>query len=386
MAADLPTRLRCAPQCRRGLAPTVLLIAPTQATGASATNIVGGNKVMADEQIRELKLRGFTLDTVDASGNVTNLPRWKIRISRLVRLLRVALGTAQKIGRADVVFLIVASFSAIGLGSFFWVVCKIARKPLVMRITGGDLVETYLKYGALARGLANRTYMRCSLVYVETQQLYREFSAFANFRWFPNTRNIQCLKPRPRVGIHKLIFLARLDMDKGLGEVLDACQHLPKNCHLNVFGPSMSNTDFSRFEDHLHASYRGVLEPKDVPRVLAEHDLLLLPSYCGREGYPGSILEAFQCGVPVIATRWGGIPELVEHEKNGLLVEPRSAGEIKSAIDRLLENPDLYGQLRRGAKRQGEHFRSTSWYDLMDSDLRSLVPNPSSARSGQANI
>ncbi len=353
-------------------APSILLIAPIQKTGASDTNVVGGNKVMADEQVRELEARGFEVDVIDTSGAVTNLPTWKIRAHRLARFLRVAWGAARKIWHSDGVFLIIAPYSALSLASFMWVVCKMTRRPLALRLTGGDMMLDYLGYGAFARWLTDRTYMRSSLVYVETQYLHRNFDNRDNFKWFPNTRDIEVPARAGRDRVEKLIFVARLDMDKGLTEALAACRHLPENCHLNVFGPGMSDTDFSLFEDHPRATYGGVLDPAEIPRVLSEHDLLVYPSYYRSEGYPGAILEAFQCGLPVVAARWGGVAELVEHEDSGLLVEPRSAAEVEAAIRRLLDEPDLYRQLCEGARRRGAHFRSADWYDRVAAELCNL--------------
>ena len=159
----------------------------------------------------------------------------------------------------------------------------------------------------MRRCLADRTFLRCPLVFVESQQLCRQFGNPDNFRWMPNTRDIEAPKAVRRDKVNKLIFLARLEMDKGLAEALAVCRHLPENCHLNVFGPGMSDTDFSLFDDHPRATYGGVLEPAEVPRVLGEHDLLLFPSYYRGESYPGVIIEAFQCGVPVVATTVGGV-------------------------------------------------------------------------------
>ena len=362
-----------APFLRRALvAPSILLIAPIQKTGASDTNVVGGNKVMADEQVQELGARGFEVDVIDTSGGVTNLPAWKISANRLARFLRVAWGAARKLWRSDVVFLIIGPSSALYLASFLWTVCKIARRPLVLRISGGDMMLEYLGYGAFARWLADRTYMRSSLVYVETQYLHRSFDNRGNFRWFPNTRSMEAADRTGRDRVEKLIFVARLAMFKGLAEALEACRHLPENCHLNVFGPGMSDTDFSLFEDHPRATYGGVLDPAEIPGVLGEHDLLVYPSYYRKEGYPGAILEAFQCGLPVVAVRRGGVSELVEHEESGLLVEPRSAAEVESAIKRLLDEPELYRRLCEGAKRRGDQFRSADWYDRVATELRSL--------------
>ncbi len=352
--------------------PHILLIGPQPDSGQSDTNVIGGNKLMMAEQVRELGLRGFAVDVIDTAGSVTNLSPWKIRAIRLARFLRVVWGTVRQLRHADIVFLTIASWSAISLGSFFWVVCKITRRALVIRITGADLRKDYQQYGTLTRWWAHRTYMRSALVYVETQQLFRSLDQPANFRWFPNTRDITAPKTGRRDKVQKLIFVARLEMDKGLAEALEACRHLPAHCHLNVFGPRMSDTNLSLFKGHPRATYGGTLDPAELPRVLSEHDLLVYPSYYRSEGYPGAILEAFQCGLPVVAARWGGVPELVEHAENGLLVEPRSATEVQTAIERLLANPELYRQLCEGAVRRGEYFRSTHWYDRMAADLQSL--------------
>ena len=57
---------------------------------------------------------------------------------------------------------------------------------------------------------------------------------------------------------------------------------------------------------------------------------------------------------------------------SGLLVAPRSAAALWSAIERLLNDPGLYRRLRAGAVRRGEQFRSARWYGRMASDLRGL--------------
>ena len=360
-----------APSALSGRRLRVLIAGPAGA-GRSATNIVGGNKLMTEESARELGRHGFEVAVVDTSGPVANLSPGVFRLVRLTRFARAAWGIAMRVRRCDVVMLVVAGFSASVAGAPAWVVCRITGRRLVVRATGADLGLYYQRYGPFARRLADWTWMRNALVYVETRQLQREFGNRPNVRWFPNTRNVQAPTPTRRCGPHRLVFLARLHMAKGLAEVLDACRRLPEPCRVNVFGPGTSDTDFSLFDDHPNATYRGVLAPRDVPRMLGDHDLLLAPSYCGREGYPGTILEAFQCGLPVVASDWGGVAELVEHEVCGLLVRPRSAEAVRAAVERLLDDPDLYNRLCKGARRQGERFRSTRWFKRMASDFHAL--------------
>jgi len=74
----------------------------------------------------------------------------------------------------------------------------------------------------------------------------------------------------------------------------------------------------------------------DIPRLLRLFDLFIMPSLA--EGLGTSVLDAMAAGVPVIASDVGGIPEIVESEKNGLLVPPRNPSALAKAIIRLLKN------------------------------------------------
>jgi glycosyltransferase involved in cell wall biosynthesis len=87
---------------------------------------------------------------------------------------------------------------------------------------------------------------------------------------------------------------------------------------------------------------------EDVPRVLSALDGYVLPSR--EEGLGTAILEALAVGLPVVATRVGGIPESVIHEKTGLLVEPDQPQELADAMLRFMESEELRRTLPEGAR------------------------------------
>ena len=89
-------------------------------------------------------------------------------------------------------------------------------------------------------------------------------------------------------------------------------------------------------------------EREDVADILREVDIVVHPSLS--EGLSNVILEAMAAAVPVVATRVGGTPELVQEGVTGLLVPPANATELGSAIARLLDDPQLackFGQAGR---------------------------------------
>lgn len=331
---------------------------------------IGGMRVRAVELLRQLRAREFEVDVLNSSRPETGRNILRPNAQGLAMIWRVLRGSLTKIWRCDAVLLRMSAQTAHVVASAFWLLCRLARKPLALDCVGGNWDEIYQESGRLARWSADRFYLRSELLLVETLHLVRTFRG-PNVRRFPNTKDV--LVPRiERPGARKLIFLGQLRLEKGLAEALEACRNLPEGCRLQVFGPRMPNTEMSLFDGHPRATYSGVLQPEDVPRVLNEHDVLVMPSYFSGEGHPGVIIEALQCGLPVIATRWRSIPELVQHEENGLLVEPRSSASLWAAIERLLQDAALYQRLSEGARRSGELHRPATAYDELALELRNL--------------
>lgn len=93
--------------------------------------------------------------------------------------------------------------------------------------------------------------------------------------------------------------------------------------------------------------HHGPVPHARIPQALASIDVLVVTSVWP-ENSPLVIHEAFLAGVPVIASRIGGIPELVEHEVNGLLFEPGDSEGLHRAIARVLREPGLLERLRAG--------------------------------------
>lgn len=86
---------------------------------------------------------------------------------------------------------------------------------------------------------------------------------------------------------------------------------------------------------------------EDIPQILPEVDVFLFTSK--EEGLGTSVLDAFACQVPVVATRAGGIPEMVIHEVTGLLSDIGDSKNLASQVQRVLQNNDLKEQLTRNA-------------------------------------
>ena len=96
--------------------------------------------------------------------------------------------------------------------------------------------------------------------------------------------------------------------------------------------------------------YVGHLEPEALRRQLSQASMLALPSL--EDNCPMAVLEAAASGVPVVAARVGGVPELIAAGETGLLFDPHDAASMSGAVQRLLEQPEFARTLAGEANRR----------------------------------
>lgn len=96
----------------------------------------------------------------------------------------------------------------------------------------------------------------------------------------------------------------------------------------------------------------------DLPRWLPCLDLVVHPA--DMEGLGVSLIQAAASGVPIVASRAGGMPEVVHHEENGLLIEPGNTVELKAALERLLADPSLRKRMGQASRALAESSFSNS--------------------------
>jgi len=144
--------------------------------------------------------------------------------------------------------------------------------------------------------------------------------------------------------------VARLEQEKGHPTLLEAwpavIREVP-SAYLLVIGEGSRRDDLERQAAELRILHRVVFTGRrdDVPAVTAALDVAVLPSY--REAQGLSILEAMALSRPVVATNVGGIPEMIQDGRTGLLVPAHDAASLAGAIVRLLTDHPYADQLGR---------------------------------------
>jgi glycosyltransferase involved in cell wall biosynthesis len=107
-------------------------------------------------------------------------------------------------------------------------------------------------------------------------------------------------------------------------------------------------------------SFVGRVSNEKVPEYMAAADVFVLPSLS--EGLPNVILEAMASGLPVVATKVRGLPEIIEDGQNGFLVEPKNPNEIAEKVCLLLEDAELRERVSRNNKEKAKGY---DWDDIV---------------------
>lgn len=141
-----------------------------------------------------------------------------------------------------------------------------------------------------------------------------------------------------------------MEKEKGIYEAIETIKILKDkfNIHLNIAG---SGKEFNELHDFISknllspfVTLLGNVTEVKKHEAFFNSDILLFPTF-HNEGMPISILEAMSYGLPIISRNVGGIPDWVEHEKNGFLFSSNNPKEYADCIEHLIRSPILLSKI-----------------------------------------
>jgi len=201
--------------------------------------------------------------------------------------------------------------------------------------------------------------------------------ALTNTIYFPNYR-IQNFTPvfleKRETEVFKIVFMARVDVEKGIDKIFDFAHFvenqnsLARKLLIDFYGP-IANKDRDYFESKINqydfVHYNGVLQPDDIYDTLSNYDVLVLPTRYEGEGFPGTILDAYISGIPVIVSNWKYIPEFVEHGVSGFVYNTEN--EFYEYILHLSNNLQKLSEMKENAYNKSKEFsEEEAWSVLKD--------------------
>lgn len=202
---------------------------------------------------------------------------------------------------------------------------------------------------------------------------------FNNTEIFPNFRPIPSI-PEPihnGTGTLKLVFMARIQKKKGYDIIFEFAKYAEfnrLNLTIDFYGQidKEESTDFlQKVEESSIVEYKGYLRPEQITNTLCRYDILLLPTRYYMEGFPGTILDAYIAGLPVVVTEWINSHEFVKNGETGFIVDfINPQNQFNQQIINLYYDRELLYKLKKRARKECFNYSEQHAWSILNKYLQ----------------
>jgi glycosyltransferase involved in cell wall biosynthesis len=324
----------------------------------ASTGGQGGIVRMMDELRCALQVDRFAnikvrFVTTRGCGSVLLSPLFLMQA--IVRLVLLRL-----LGRADVVHINLSAFGSTYRKLILARFSRLCRLPYLLHLHSDQFDQFWDSRGSILKKQIDLMFLRSQKIIVLGSFWKQVVSdrvphCSAKIVIIPNaTRTVDFRDSNIMEQAANILFLGRLGVRKGVPELVRALASLGSKSgwRATLAGDgavSDTRAEVERAGLGDRISVPGWVGPAQVEALLRGANILVLPSFS--ENLPMSVIEALAHGAAVVCTPVGALPELIEHERTGLIVEPGDVEGLASALGRLIDDPEL-------RQRLGENGRS----------------------------
>lgn len=274
------------------------------------------------------------------------------------------------------------AFLGIPSGLVAWWYKRTHKTPYILSILGGDVPGTQpeqLKlYHFLCKPIIKKIWLDAEFVVANSsglRELARKTMTEKEILCIPNGIDTTIFRPPEKkisTDYVRLLYVGRVSFEKRLDILIEALaelKDLPWRLNIIGDGPHLKTVKSLVEKNELGArvTFLGWIEREQLINYYQQADVFVFPSTS--EGMPTVVLEAMACGLPVITTRIPGCEELVLHEINGLLIEPRNKVQLIQALTRLINDAEIRSKFSSNSVTRAETFNwekiSRAYYDLL---------------------
>ena len=279
------------------------------------------------------------------------------KIRKMIQAVMAYFRFLWKVPGYEIVHVNMASDTSYLRKSFFIKTAKVFHKKIVIHQHGGDFEGFY------NRQLGDRGRKKVKKVLSMGDAFLVLAPPFKDFFGRIIDRNkitvlpdaLQVSLPAPKeYGQHRLLFLGRICKAKGIEELLESMPILKeKFSDIKLYlGGIFEDQELQKKVEELSdlVEWIGWVTGEEKEKYLRKCDIFVLPSYF--EGQSVSILEAMSYSCTIVASRIGGIPQMIEDGKTGILVEPKNAESLRKGLEKALADITLCERLGKAARKK----------------------------------
>ncbi|MGH9680518.1 MAG: glycosyltransferase [Candidatus Acidiferrales bacterium] len=187
------------------------------------------------------------------------------------------------------------------------------------------------------------------------------------------------------------LYVGRLSPEKGVHTLLAAWKRTPSSIPLEIVGDGPLRAElegYAREHGLANVTFRGNLTWNEAMAAMQKARCLILPSECYEGALPLTVVEAFACGTPVIASRLGAMQDLISDGRTGLQFHPGDSTDLASKVAQVWSNPSAMVEMSRLARREYEanYTANVSYKILMDIYERAIRNSNASHAEAAGNL
>ena len=352
---------------------------------------IGGSEAVVDNLVRILIQKGHEISIFTTSANSKFVVEEYngVKVYRYGTNFRVASGNFSfDLLKNPVKYPadIIHAHTSIPMGEIAGLRCAKKKKVPLVVTYHGDLQEDT---GGFVRRMSVHIYNKYLLdkvlsyadVIISPSEIYIDESRFlGKYRdkivVIPNGINVEDFdigyskdECREKLGLpindKIILFLGTLSQHKGPDILLKAMPKIRKNisnAKLVFVGDGRMREELEALSKRLdideYIKFAGFVKEELKPLYYKAADVFCLPSVMKHESFGIVNLEAMACGIPIVASKIGGVPDVVKDGENGLLVQPRDSGALADGMIYLLENEEVQKKMGMNGRRKVEDY---SW-------------------------
>lgn len=261
------------------------------------------------------------------------------------------------------------------LWPIFSFVAKVFKKRIYNNVIGGNLLTHLEKYPELAKHMK-----AFAINWVQSKKMQKDLEAYEvfNTEWLPNAKPIEILREEDlnKNTEFPLRFctFSRVSKPKGIELAINTIKEINDTCGkviatLDIFGKP--DADYAEVFKTLQNSfpsyvrYGGVVPFDKSVETLSQYYMLLFPTTFYGEGFPGTVIDAYASGTPVLASDWSCNPEVITDGKTGILYDHTKPEQFCEKMKWVLSNVNKVDAMRKNCISEAEKYTMEKVYKIV---------------------
>ncbi|MFN3754427.1 glycosyltransferase family 4 protein [Flavobacterium sp.] len=326
----------------------------------------------------KLSDHGYTATSIETLGSFLQGEGFSVyyassKRNKLLRMFEMIYMTLKCAKKVD--YVMIDTYSTVN----FWYalvisqLCRILNVKYIPKLHGGDLPNRIEKSKYFSNLIFNNAYINIAPSFY----LYEAFkkNGYHNLKYIPNTIELQAYPQNTKeFKIPKLLWVRSFaniyNPIMAVKVFIDLKKNYPE-AQLCMIGPKKDDSydqtvEFAQ-KNNIEVIFTGKLSKEEWIEMSKDYNVFINTTHF--DNTPVSVIEAMALGLPVVSTKVGGIPFLLKHEVNALLIDDNDAQGMAQQIRRLIEDRDLAENISQNAKETVADFDweivKKQWIDLL---------------------